>query len=156
MIHTRNHLGLREKAPAWVPVVWILAMVVIAVALLARDGMGQEAGRGEAIDQRDLATTPQQTAFEFVSARFGLTRTPCIGGSGRNHDCILVRGRSAEPTVFVDEAPVLGGLDYLDVVAPHELYLVEVYGWGRHIRVYTNQFMERAAKIRLRPVALLF
>lgn len=70
--------------------------------------------------------------------------------------CFFVRGREAESMVYVDEMPVIGGLDYLDVLRPHELYMVEVYGQGRHIRVYTNHFMERAAKKRLRPVALLF
>ena len=58
--------------------------------------------------------------------------------------------------MFIDEAQVLGGLEYLDSFAPHELYMVEIFGNGRHIRAYTPRFMERAAKQRLNPIALLF
>ena len=83
------------------------------------------------------------------------TRTRC-SGRAIGSVCFFVRGREAESMVYVDEMPVIGGLDYLDVLRPHELYMVEVYGQGRHIRVYTNHFMERAAKKRLRPGALLF
>ena len=62
---------------------------------------------------------------------------------------------SPQPTV-IDFVPVIGGMDYLASFRPHELYMVEVYARGRHIRAYTPQFMERAAKQRLRPIALLF
>ena len=51
---------------------------------------------------------------------------------------------------------MVGGMEYLSVIPPHELYLVEVYASGRHIRAYTNHFMERAAKTRLRPMAFVF
>jgi hypothetical protein len=47
-------------------------------------------------------------------------------------------------------------MDYLAAIAPHELHMVEVFGQGRHIRAYTTRFMERAAKTRLQPVAVLF
>jgi len=33
---------------------------------------------------------------------------------------------------------------------------VEVYAGGAHIRVYTNGFLERAARTRLLPVAFVF
>ena len=58
--------------------------------------------------------------------------------------------------IVIDEIPILGGMDYLAAIAPHELHMVEVYGHGRHIRAYTTRFMARAAKTRLQPVALLF
>ena len=108
-----------------------------------------------AFDHDALSTTPQETVLDFVSVRAGLIRTRCSGRAIASV-CFFVRGREAESVVYVDEMPVIGGLDYLEVLRPHELYMVEVYGQGRHIRVYTNHFMERAAKKRLRPVALLF
>ena len=37
MIHSRNHLGLQEKSPAWAPVAWTVGLVVIVLALLARN-----------------------------------------------------------------------------------------------------------------------
>jgi hypothetical protein len=102
-----------------------------------------------------LSTTPQRSVLDFVGVRAGLTRTTCSSAAASSV-CFWVRGRPTESTVYVDEMPVIGGLDYLSAIQPHELYMVEVYGQGRHIRAYTNQFMERAAKDRLRPVALLF
>ncbi len=108
-----------------------------------------------AFDREDLTATPQETILDFVAVRTGLVRTSC---SGRQISsiCFLLRGRQATAVVYVDEMPVIGGLDYLDALPPHELYMVEVYASGRHIRAYTNHFMERAAKQRLRPIALLF
>lgn len=101
-----------------------------------------------------LATSTQPNALDFLSARAGLARVPCRGAW--SNECLIVRGRMTEPVVWVDEAPVIGGLDYLRVVPPHELYMVEVYASGRHIRAYTQRFMERAAKNRIQPMALLF
>jgi hypothetical protein len=104
-------------------------------------------------DRSALATSPQDNALDFLATR-GLTRTPCRGVW--SSECFIVRGRATEPVVWVDEAPVIGGMDYLRGIPPHELYMVEVYASGRHIRAYTSHFMERAAKIRIRPAALLF
>lgn len=107
-----------------------------------------------AFDMADLSTTSQQTALDFVTLRAGTWATRC---RGRFSDtCLYVRGRAVEPAVYIDEVPVLGGLDYLAHFAPWELYMIEVYGGGRHIRAYTPQFMERAAKQRLSPIPLHF
>lgn len=108
-----------------------------------------------AFQREALARATQESVLDFVRLRAGLHRTRCRGGA-LNDVCFFVRGRPAQATVYVDEMPVLGGLDYLAHLQPWELYMVEVYGQGRHIRAYTTQFMERAAKRRLRPVALLF
>jgi hypothetical protein len=102
----------------------------------------------------ELATTPQETALDFIQVRAGLWPVRCNGAY--TNQCLRVRGRVTEPVVWVDETPVIGGIEYLESLRPHELYMVEVYASGRHIRAYTNHFMERAAKQRLRPIALLF
>ncbi|HSG07104.1 MAG TPA: carboxypeptidase-like regulatory domain-containing protein [Longimicrobiales bacterium] len=101
-------------------------------------------------DHEALATSPQSTALDFVSTRAGLYRVGCRGSF--TSQCFMVRGRVTEPVVWVDENPVFGGLEYLASMAPHELYMVEVYGNGRGIRAYTPQFMERAAETRLNPI----
>jgi hypothetical protein len=105
-------------------------------------------------DASDLTTSPQRTALEFVSQRALFGVVPCRGRWSTT--CVRARGRVVEPTVYVDEAPIVAGLDYLDSMAPWELYMIEVYAGGRHIRAYTPQFMERAAKQRLNPIALFF
>lgn len=105
-------------------------------------------------DHAALATSPQTTALDFVQVRAGLSGVRCSGTWSNR--CFMVRGRATEPRVWVDEAPVFGGLEYLESMAPHELYMVEVYGSGRAIRAYTPQFMERAAEHRLRPMPFVF
>lgn len=42
----------------------------------------------------------------------------------------------------VDEAPAWGGIGDLEGYDASELYLVEVYGWGQTVRVYTRWFVE--------------
>jgi hypothetical protein len=106
-----------------------------------------------AYDAADLQVGTAQTAMEFVRNRVNSSFVPCSGAFGGT--CIRVRGQAREPSVYVDEMPVLGGLDYLDTFAPWELYMIEIYGRGRHIRAYTHQFMERAAKIRLHPLPFI-
>jgi hypothetical protein len=108
----------------------------------------------QAFDRRALVTTPQQTVRDFIRSRAAVTLVPCHGAFSST--CLLVRGRVSEPVVYVDEAPFLGGMDYLEVMRPDELYMIEIYGRGRQIRAYTNRFMARAAKIRLQPVAFLY
>jgi len=98
-------------------------------------------------DRTALATSPQDNALDFLSARGGLHHVSCRGVW--SSECFVVRGRVTAPSVWVDEAPLIGGLDFLRTIPPHELYMVEVYGSGRHIRAYTNRYMERAAE---RPV----
>jgi hypothetical protein len=66
--------------------------------------------------------------------------------------CILRRGQAVESTVYIDEAPIPGGLEQLATYQPHDLYLVEVYAEGQEIRAYTHLFMERMAR---RPMALV-
>ncbi|HSG49234.1 MAG TPA: carboxypeptidase regulatory-like domain-containing protein [Longimicrobiales bacterium] len=108
-----------------------------------------------AFDRERLATSPQPTVIDFVQAELGLTSTPCPSYFHSSY-CVYSRGRPVAPSVYIDEMPVIGGMDYLASFRPHDLYMVEVYARGRHIRAYTPQFMERAAKQRLRPIALLF
>jgi hypothetical protein len=67
--------------------------------------------------------------------------------------CVVARGGSViEPSVFIDEIPIMAGLEVLRSYSPSELYLVEVFGGGRSIRAYTYPFMERMAR---KPMALL-
>jgi hypothetical protein len=108
-----------------------------------------------AYDRADLVTTKQRTALDFIAQRLGSTRELCTSARGGDI-CLRLRGRTVEPTVWVDEAPVMGGRSYLEAIPPYELQMIEVYGHGRHVRAYTPAFMARAAEIRLTPIALSF
>lgn len=107
-----------------------------------------------AFDRDDLATSMAPDILEFVATRAALSRVSCRGTW--TTECFMVRGRAVAPSVWIDEAPVVGGMDYLRTFRPHELYMVEVYAGGRQIRAYTPRFMERAARIRLNPIAYVF
>jgi hypothetical protein len=106
-------------------------------------------------DRTALTSTSQPTVLDFVAFRVGSARERCASNA-RADICLRIRGRNVEPKIVVDELEILGGMDYLAAIAPHELHMVEVFGQGRHIRAYTTRFMERAAKTRLQPVAVLF
>ena len=99
-----------------------------------------------------LSTSPSSSLREFLNVRAIAALFPC---EGRYSDtCVMARGRRAEALAYFDEVRLAGGWSYLDTFAPHDLYMIEVYDGGRHIRAYSRFFMERAAKTRLFPLPL--
>lgn len=66
--------------------------------------------------------------------------------------CIIRRGRMVSPKVYIDEIPVIGGLDVLESYPTAQIYALEVYSQGAEIRAYTYNFMQRMAE---RPMALI-
>lgn len=107
-----------------------------------------------AYDAEDLSSTAAQNAVEFIEFNSAAWLTPCNGR--RSDRCLFVRGRTVEPVVYVDEVPMMAGLEYLEAFQPWEFHMIEVYAGGRHIRAYTPAYMERAAKGRIAPIALGF
>jgi hypothetical protein len=111
-----------------------------------------------AFERPALLATGAPTAVDFILERGGIARTTCPQYSvafATSTECVWVRGRAVAPTVYIDEMPAIGGLSQLSHYRPHELYMVEVYGHGRHIRAYTNWFIERVAKKGYTPSPLL-
>jgi len=108
----------------------------------------------QAFDREELVTSPAFNVLDFVTARTLLRPVPC-GTLSFDGICAYVRGSLRPVSVYVDEAPLLGGLDYLEMIDPRELQRVEVYRSGAHIRVYTQAFMERAGRARLTPLGVL-
>ncbi|MDE2781922.1 MAG: carboxypeptidase-like regulatory domain-containing protein [Gemmatimonadota bacterium] len=102
-----------------------------------------------AFDQEDLAGSGYWSAADFVDMRSGIMSTQC----GLNR-CIYYRGRVVEPTVYLDEFLLIGGWSHLEGIPTSQLYMIEVYRRGTHIRAYTHSFMERAARVRLAPVMI--
>ena len=110
------------------------------------------ASRVVSFGPEDLTSSPYWSVSDFIAFRALARVFPC---EGRYSDtCVMDRGQRAESLVYFDEVPLLDGWSYLDTFAPHDLYMVEVYGGGRHIRAYSRFFMERAAKTRLFPLPL--
>lgn len=106
-------------------------------------------------ERDDLLNSPAIDALEFVENRSFFRTFPCRGTHFESQ-CALVRGRVRPVSVYVDEMRFLDGLAYLRMLQPYELHRVEVYGGGRHIRVYTEGFLERAGKTRLHPLAVFW
>lgn len=100
-------------------------------------------------DQEDLARSHYWTAADFVEATPGVFTTPC--GIDR---CIYRFGRAVRPTVYLDEFRLIGGFAGLQTLVTSQLYMIEIFGRGTHIRAYTHGFMERAARVRLAPLLL--
>ena len=100
-----------------------------------------------AFDQEDLANSGYWSAADFVDMRTGIMTTQC--GLDR---CVYDRGRTVNPRVYLDEFPLIGGWSQLETIPTSQLYMIEVYRRGTHIRAYTHAFMKRAARVRLVPV----
>jgi hypothetical protein len=105
----------------------------------------------QAFEQQRLVRTPARDVLEMLNLESTLSIQRC-GRSRFGGVCVLRRGRLVQPRVYVDEMPVIGGLTQLATYRPYELYLVEVFGRGLEVRLYTHQFMERMAR---GPVALM-
>lgn len=108
-----------------------------------------------AFDQTELLSGTYRSVTEFIEGRAGV---PVVTCPPRNpgFNCALVRGQRRPVSVYIDEAPVMGGLDQLELYSPSDLYLLEIYARGAHIRAYTHSFMKHAASSRLYPVPLIF
>lgn len=105
----------------------------------------------QAFDQTRLVRSSAQDVLEMLAVESVLQVERC-GNRAFAGACVRRRGRMVEPRVYVDEMPVIGGLQQLAMYRPYELYMVEIFGRGLEVRAYTHQFMERMAR---RPIALM-
>jgi hypothetical protein len=109
------------------------------------------AASSRAFEQERLVRSGARDFLEFLLVEASLRTQPC-GRRASGAQCVRRRGGLVQPRVYLDEMPIIGGLDHLASYQPYDLYLVEVYGAGVEIRAYTHFFMERMAR---RPVALM-
>lgn len=107
----------------------------------------------QSFDDNQLATSTQSNVMDFVEARAGVANIDCPGLLGSDR-CYLVQGMVVMPIVYLNDQPIAGGEGYLESISPQDLYLLEVYAHGAEIRVYTPQFMLRAARTDYRPLPL--
>jgi hypothetical protein len=76
----------------------------------------------------------------------------CEGAEAVGVYCVLTtRGGVAEARVYIDELPIIAGLDVLRSYSPSDFYSIEVFG-SSTIRAYTHAFVEQRAR---RPRLLL-
>lgn len=99
--------------------------------------------RVRTLDSDDFSTAPVDL-FRAVRFRGGVPLTPCSARGNPSTWCTYVRGALVSPVVFIDERPAFG-MEELETYRTDEIYAVEIYGWGRQIRVYTRAYASRMA-----------
>lgn len=99
----------------------------------------------QAYDQIKLQRSPAMTVMDFLQVDARLTPALCPGRGGQVY-CFNRRNQVVQPQVFLDEAPLVGGLSQLEGYNPRDFYLVEVIGQGLMVRVYTHGFMEQMSR----------
>ena len=112
--------------------------VLEGIAEVSKELKSRRVGSGmdvKAYDRRDLVTARETTALRFL--------TNSVHVPQREHT-----------VVFVDEVQVMGGLDYLDGIDPIDLELMEIFRSGRHVRIYTTDFLRHASGSGFQPIVL--
>lgn len=110
-------------------------------------------GSVRAYARERLLTAGGQDALQFVSSRTGLVR-PCVGDP-LNY-CVWRRGRLHTMRICIDEVLAFQGARELELYAPQDFYLLEVFDRGVEVRAYTEDYVERAVSrgIPLRPLIM--
>ena len=99
-----------------------------------------------AFSREDLLTSASRDVADYIQTRVGRPIRECPVRSAFASMCTFRRGRLTPVQVYIDEMPTLGGLAELESYRPQELFLLEVYGGGSQIRIYTTHFMDRIVR----------
>ncbi len=100
------------------------------------------------LERATLVAAGEPTMLELLSGR-GLRPIPCSVGP---QACARLRGQVTRVRLFVDEVPLAGGLGALNTYRPRDIYMVEIYGGGQMVRVYTVAYMSDSNRRRVRPL----
>jgi hypothetical protein len=99
----------------------------------------------QAYGQERLQRSPALSMMDFLETDAKLSAAICPGRAAVR-GCFNRRGTVVQPQVFLDEAPLMGGLSQLEGYPVNAFYLVEVIANGLMIRAYTQGFMEQMSK----------
>lgn len=103
------------------------------------------------LDREELVNSSAFDLLDLIQSRSLLNPIACPA-SEIEWTCAMVRGQIRPLSVYVDEFPFWGGFDFLSMVQPHELHMVEIYYSRGQVRVYTEAYMERIGR---RPIAVM-
>ena len=92
-----------------------------------------------------LRMSPALNVMDFLSTDAKLSPAVCPGRQ-QALGCFNRRGAVVQPQVFLDEAPLVGGMSQLEGYHPSDFYLIEVISNGLMIRAYTHGFMDQMSK----------
>jgi hypothetical protein len=93
--------------------------------------------------------------FDFVRTRLFVSACPTNRMMWAT-DCVYRRGTLIAPSVYVDEVQYPWGLAMLQGWPMSDVYLIEVYGAGAQIRVYSKHFAQRLASGRTQLFPILY
>ncbi|HSM60566.1 MAG TPA: carboxypeptidase-like regulatory domain-containing protein [Longimicrobiales bacterium] len=97
-------------------------------------------GSVRVLDQESLSRGAAESAYDLLRRAVPFARE-C---RNRFEDlCFHRRGAERRVELCIDERPAFAGARELESYDPRELYLVEVYDWGRQVRVYSRWYVER-------------
>jgi len=102
-----------------------------------------------------LAYSPAPDVEQLLKVHAGLRPVLChslLEPRFNRDGCYVVRGQPTTVIVCIDERSAPGGMVDLRYYRPWEVERIEIYGGGRHVKVYTTQFLEWAAKQRYTPM----
>ena len=94
-------------------------------------------------DDKDLARAPAWSVGNYLNSRGAFTPMRCPLGAWSSM-CIWSRGQVIEPSVWLDDYRLIGGLEELMTMPLHDVYRVDVYQHGLFIHVVTKWWMELA------------
>lgn len=98
------------------------------------------AGPVRVIDQDRLLNGQSESAFDLVTRSVPFGR-PCR--TSFEELCTIRRGREQVVQVCIDERRAFAGARELESYDSRELYMVELYGWGSQVRVYSRWYVDR-------------
>jgi hypothetical protein len=132
----------------------------------------------ELLEHSEIVRTAGSDLYIFLQSRLGVPLVPCgssvqeVANRGRVHapvpadpvhsgdevekNCAWVRNRRVEISVFIDEQRATDGLSQLRATPPADVHSIEVFSGGSMIRVYTEAFVQRAARDGLTLLPLPF
>jgi hypothetical protein len=97
------------------------------------------------IERAEVARAAGGDLHAFLQVRIGVPLMTC-SAQDIEKNCAWLRGDKIAIKVFIDEQPATGGLTQLHSLPPHDVHSIELYTGGTMIRVYTEQFIARAAR----------
>ena len=97
------------------------------------------------IERAEVARAAGGDLHAFLQVRLGVPLMRC-GSQDLEKNCAWLRGNQVEIMVFIDEQRASGGLSQLHGLPPFDVHSIELYTGGTMIRVYTEQFIARAAR----------
>ncbi len=103
----------------------------------------------------DLALSAAPNMLNFLRTRGAVQLRNCAWGRAGLAGCQFSRGSWSGAAIFLDGAPLIGGIESLETYGPEEIERVEIYRAGKIVYLYSTWYMERAVRRRMPPQPII-